>query len=492
MKPDQQAVISKLGWRFDHQYAHQWPTLVTPQRPVPVADPQLILFNENLAKQLGLASFQTAEADWIAQLSGNQPDPGSNPVAQAYAGHQFGHFTMLGDGRALLMGEQLAPDGTRWDIQWKGSGPTPYSRRGDGRATLTAMLREYIMSEALHALGIPSTRSLAVVATGEPVYRALVQPGAILTRVAASHIRVGTFEYIRHFHTESVLQSFTHYVINRHYPALTAHDRPVLAFLEAVMDRQIALIVHWMRVGFVHGVMNTDNMSIAGETIDYGPCAFLDHYHPATVFSSIDTGGRYAFDRQAAIAQWNLAVFATTLLPQIEQETGDGAAAIKDLLNAYARKYKDQWWQMMGRKLGFTDLQDASSGLVTQLLQWMQTAQADFTYTFYLLTRQTFPEESIYQQASFQQWYQAWQEQLQLAGIPFDQIQSVMAAVNPVYIPRNHIVESVLDAANRGDIQPLKAALSIWQDPYVLQTQTDPYLYPPAQVNKDYQTFCGT
>jgi uncharacterized protein YdiU (UPF0061 family) len=492
MTQDKKHIISKLGWRFDHGYANQWPTLATPQMPVPVADPQLVLFNETLAQQLGLVGFQSAEADWIAQLSGNQPDLGSQPIAQAYAGHQFGHFTMLGDGRALLMGEHLAPDGTRWDIQWKGSGPTPYSRRGDGRATLKAMLREYIMSEALHALGIPSTRSLAVVATGEPVYRELVQQGAILTRVAASHIRVGTFEYVRHFHSESVLQSFTQYVINRHYPALADQDRPVLAFLEAVMDRQIALIIHWMRVGFVHGVMNTDNMSIAGETIDYGPCAFMNHYHPGTVFSSIDTGGRYAYDRQPAIAQWNLAVFATTLLPQIEQETGDGAAAIKDLLNAYARKYRDQWWQMMGQKLGFRDLQDASAALVTQLLQWMQTAEADFTYTFHLLTQQSVPQGSIYQQESFQQWYQSWKDQLQATQKGPEQIQSVMASVNPIYIPRNHLVESVLDAANQGDIRPLQEALSIWQKPYDLRPKSDPYLLPPLQVDPTYQTFCGT
>lgn len=487
-----QTTIDPLGWQFDHSYSRLTEALFTPQMPVQVANPHLVVFNEQLASSLGLESFESDPARWLEQLSGNKPAPTAKPLAQAYAGHQFGHFAVLGDGRALLMGEHLSPAGARVDIQWKGTGPTPYSRRGDGRATLRSMLREYLISEAMHGLGIPTTRSLAVIATGEPVLRERRHEGAILTRVAASHIRVGTFEYVRHFQSKEVFADFTRYVMERHDPALLAHHQPVLSFLEAVMDRQLSLVLHWMRVGFIHGVMNTDNMSIAGETIDYGPCAWMDQYNPGTVFSSIDTQGRYAYDRQPAIAQWNLAVLASSLLPLIQAETMEAVEAIQSLLSDYAARYRAGWWKMMGQKLGFETLSDEHTGLVTDLLHWMEQQQADFTRTFQLLSKPETQHQGIYATPAFQHWYTQWKEAHMQSGNNSVMIAATLRASNPVYVPRNHLVESILDAAEKHNWRPLQEALAVWQQPYTEQEGKGKYEQAPEQKDEGYQTFCGT
>ena len=342
--------ISKIGWHFDNSYARLPETMLSRLAPIPVQKPKLIILNHALSKDLGL-DFSTLTDEHIASMfAGNLLPQGSEPIAQAYAGHQFGHFTMLGDGRAIVMGEHLTPGNKRIDIQFKGSGRTPYARGADGRAALGPMLREYIISEAMHALGIPSTRSLAVVTTGENVIRETPLPGAILTRVAASHIRVGTFQYIAMGGDVQILEDLVHYAIDRHYPNLKGIKNPAQGLLKAVIEKQAELITNWMRVGFIHGVMNTDNMTISGETIDYGPCAFMDTYNPATVFSSIDHNGRYAYANQPAIAHWNLARFAETLLPLIHDKQDKAIKIAEEIINSFSSVYKKHWLAMMRKK----------------------------------------------------------------------------------------------------------------------------------------------
>jgi serine/tyrosine/threonine adenylyltransferase len=373
------------GWNFNNSYALLPAPLFAPTLPTPVAAPITVLLNHRLAKALGLDFSQTTPAQLAAYFSGNALPPGAQPIAQAYAGHQFGGFNMLGDGRAILLGEQLTPDGQRFDIQLKGAGPTLYSRRGDGRATLSAVLREYLMSEAMYQLGIPTTGSLAVTVTGEQVRRETIQPGGVLARVAASHIRVGTFEYIGRFESQETLQTFTDYTIQRHYPQLLGAQNKALALLEAVLQRQVSLITHWMRVGFIHGVMNTDNMSIAGETIDYGPCAFMNRYHPATAFSAIDQQRRYAFGNQPPIAQWNLARLAGALLPLIDAVPEKAIELAQPIINQFPALYTDAWLDMMRHKLGWVGAEAADADMIAALLDWMEQQGADYTNTFLLL-----------------------------------------------------------------------------------------------------------
>ena len=346
--------MTSIGWRFDHSYARLPEVMFARAAPARARAPKLVLFNHALARSLGLDATAADPQALAATFSGTTLPEGSLPIAQAYAGHQFGHFAMLGDGRALLVGEHLCPDGQRVDIQFKGSGPTPFSRRGDGRAALGPMLREYVISEAMHALGIPTTRSLAVVATGEAVFRETLLDGAVLTRVAGSHLRVGTFEYVAARNEPELLAALTDYTIARHYPECAAAERPALALLEAVIDRQAALIVEWLRVGFIHGVMNTDNMSLCGETIDYGPCAFLERYDPGTAFSSIDHAKRYAFNNQPSIAQWNLARFAEALLPAIDSDPDQALALAEAAINRFADLYRARQVDMMRNKLGLS------------------------------------------------------------------------------------------------------------------------------------------
>ena len=480
------------GFNFDNTYLHLPKVFYTKLLPAPVPKPEMVILNAPLATDLGL-DFSKISADEQATLFGgnNMPD-GSEPLAQAYAGHQFGHFTMLGDGRAIVWGEHITPSGQRLDIQFKGSGPTPYSRGADGRAVLGPMLREYIISEAMHALNIPTTRSLAVVTNGEKVYRETGLPGAILTRIASSHIRVGTFEYAALQQDKGIIQTLVNYTIDRHYPWIKEEHNKTLSLLKAVIEKQADLITHWMRVGFIHGVMNTDNMTLSGETIDYGPCAFMDAYDPRTVFSSIDHMGRYAYANQPDIAQWNLARLAETMLPLLDDEIEKAADTTEEAVNGFGALYKDKWLSMMRAKLGLFDARAEDESLITDLLDWMQRAGADYTNTFRHLTEEKPPQGKPYNDKTFKEWYTRWQAQLAKNTKPLKSSLSLMRANNPAVIPRNQKVEQVLGAATNGDLKPLKDLLTALQEPYKNRSDLKPYQSPPKQDERVYQTFCGT
>ena len=480
------------GFNFDNTYIHLPKAFYTELSPVPVREPEMVIFNAPLSTDLGL-DFSGISTDVKAALfSGNIMPKGSEPLAQAYAGHQFGHFTMLGDGRAIVWGEHITPSGQRLDIQFKGSGPTPYSRGADGRAVLGPMLREYIISEAMHALNIPTTRSLAVVTNGEKVYRETGLPGAILTRIASSHIRVGTFEYAALQQDKGIIQTLVNYTIDRHYPWIKEEHNKTLSLLKAVIEKQADLITHWMRVGFIHGVMNTDNMTLSGETIDYGPCAFMDAYDPGTVFSSIDHMGRYAYANQPDIAQWNLARLAETMLPLLDDEIEKAADTTEEAVNGFGALYKDKWLSMMRAKLGLFGARAEDESLITDLLDWMQRAGADYTNTFRHLTEEKPPQGKPYNDKTFKEWYTRWQAQLAKNTKPLKSSLSLMRANNPAVIPRNHKVEQVLDAATNGDLKPLKDLLTALQEPYKNRPDLKPYQSPPKPEERVYQTFCGT
>ena len=480
------------GFNFDNTYIHLPKAFYTELSPVPVRKPEMVIFNAPLATDMGL-DFSGISTDVKAALfSGNIMPEGSEPLAQAYAGHQFGHFTMLGDGRAIVWGEHITPSGQRLDIQFKGSGPTPYSRGADGRAVLGPMLREYIISEAMHALNIPTTRSLAVVTNGEKVYRETGLPGAILTRIASSHIRVGTFEYAALQQDKGIIQTLVNYTIDRHYPWIKEEQNKTLSLLKAVIEKQADLITHWMRVGFIHGVMNTDNMTLSGETIDYGPCAFMDAYDPRTVFSSIDHMGRYAYANQPDIAQWNLARLAETMLPLLDDEIEKAADTTEEAVNGFGALYKDKWLSMMRAKLGLFGARAEDESLITDLLDWMQRAGADYTNTFRHLTEEKPPQGKPYNDKTFKEWYTRWQAQLAKNTKPLKSSLSLMRANNPAVIPRNQKVEQVLDAATNGDLKPLKDLLTALQEPYKNRPDLKPYQSPPKPEERVYQTFCGT
>ena len=480
------------GFNFDNTYIHLPKAFYTELSPVPVRKPEMVIFNAPLSTDMGL-DFSGISTDVKAALfSGNIMPEGSEPLAQAYAGHQFGHFTMLGDGRAIVWGEHITPSGQRLDIQFKGSGPTPYSRGADGRAVLGPMLREYIISEAMHALNIPTTRSLAVVTNGEKVYRETGLPGAILTRIASSHIRVGTFEYAALQQDKGIIQTLVNYTIDRHYPWIKEEHNKTLSLLKAVIEKQADLITHWMRVGFIHGVMNTDNMTLSGETIDYGPCAFMDAYDPRTVFSSIDHMGRYAYANQPDIAQWNLARLAETMLPLLDDEIEKAADTTEEAVNGFGALYKDKWLSMMRAKLGLFDARAEDESLITDLLDWMQRAGADYTNTFRHLTEEKPPQGKPYNDKTFKEWYTRWQAQLAKNTKPLKSSLSLMRANNPAVIPRNQKVEQVLGAATNGDLKPLKDLLTALQEPYKNRSDLKPYQSPPKQDERVYQTFCGT
>ena len=481
--------MTNLGFNFDNSYARLPTGFFRRLDPVPVGAPSLVLLNDGLADEMGLDTQGRDPAELAPLFAGNALPQGAEPLAQAYAGHQFGHFTMLGDGRAIVWGEHLTPGGARLDIQYKGSGPTPFSRSGDGRAALGPMLREYAISEAMHALGIPTTRSLAVAATGEQVLRETALPGAVLTRVARSHLRVGTFQYAAALQDIDLLRALVDYALDRHDPHLKDAESPALALLEAVLDRQVDLIVQWMRVGFIHGVMNTDNMTIAGETIDYGPCAFMDAYDPATVFSSIDRQGRYAFANQPVIAQWNLARLAEALLPLVDPDFDTAVQRVEPIIDGFTVKFRDAWLAMMRAKLGLLDVRDADQALITDLLDWMQQAGADHTNTFRALSRGAVPTGGAYDSLPFKSWAQRWQAH---GGGASAESVALMRATNPAVIPRNHLVEHALDAATAGDLAPFNALLQVLADPYADRPADDLYTQPAPPTQRVYQTFCGT
>lgn len=460
--------------------------------PEPVAKPGLVVFNEALATDLGLDLSGFSEEDKADLFAGNRLPEQAQPLAQAYAGHQFGHFTMLGDGRAHLIGEQVTPGGDRVDIQMKGSGQTPYSRRGDGRAVLGPMLREYLISEAMAALGIPTTRALAVVSTGEQVMRETRLPGAILTRVAASHIRVGTFQFASAHEDRSILQSLLDYTVQRHEPEFSDADNKALALLEMAMNRQADLIVHWMRVGFIHGVMNTDNMALSGQTIDYGPCAFMDSYDPGTVFSSIDTAGRYAYANQPAVAAWNLARLAEALLPLIDENPDRAVEIAEARVNGFAPIYREKWLEMMRAKLGLCDEEDADMPLITDLLGWMQKNHADYTNTFRDLGRGQPLTHAPYTCKTFSAWYKRWQTRRRESPTSLEASFQMMRRTNPAVIPRNHKVEEALAAATAGDLDPFFKLYDALKAPYNGDNAPAQYQQPPEPSDRVYQTFCGT
>lgn len=490
------AALTRPGWRLEHSYADELPALFhAPVAPTPVRDPQFVMLNVPLAASLGLDADELGSDEGAAILAGNVLPEGARPIAQAYAGHQFGSFTALGDGRAILLGEQRTPDGRLVDIQFKGAGQTPYSRRGDGRAALGPMLREFIIGEAMHALGIPTSRSLAVVATGEPVYRERELAGAVLTRVAASHIRVGTFQWAAAHRDHDALSALANYTRRRHYPDIEDDGRPHLALFEAIVARQAALVARWQLVGFIHGVMNTDNMAVSGETIDYGPCAFMDAYDPATVFSSIDHGGRYAYGNQPAIAQWNLARLAEAMLPLFDSHEETSVSLATTALERFEGLFERDWLDGMRAKLGLFDGQADDKALVDDLLQWMQETGADFTNTFRTLSTPGSTPRAAAPAAdpAFDTWRQRWQARLGQQRQPLEDAYAHMRAHNPAFIPRNHKVEEALAAATDvHDMSVTERLLDVLSAPYDHDRDLPDYSAPAPAGGPVYRTFCGT
>jgi serine/tyrosine/threonine adenylyltransferase len=487
---------------LENDYSRLSGTLYTRLDPVPVVAPRLIKFNEALATELRL-ELNSSDSEHLARIfSGNEKLPGSQPIALAYAGHQFGSFVpRLGDGRAVLLGEARDHRGILKDIQLKGAGRTAYSRGGDGRAALGPVLREYLVSEAMTAMGIPSTRSLAAVLTGERVRRGpSALPGAILTRVASSHVRVGTFEYLAAQRDTQTLRSLADYVIDRYYPDAKMADAPYRRLLALVVDRQATLIAQWMKVGFIHGVMNTDNTSIVGETIDYGPCAFMDAYDPKAVFSSIDERGRYSFSNQPLIAQWNLARLAETLLPLFGAEQDQAIALATESINAFSAKFQQEWLEAMRSKLGLRQAQPEDEDLINALLAVMHRTQADYTVTFWGLSDYLERdrsglgvEEALRDHADFRVWLGRWEErgaqESESSAVRFD----TMRRANPRYIPRNHRIEEVIEAATtEEDFAPFEALLEVIVRPFDEQPSAAAYAVPPRPDQRVLETFCGT
>ncbi|OKP83705.1 YdiU family protein [Paenibacillus sp. P32E] len=484
---------SDPGWHIDNSYSSLPESLFTLQKPTPVRLPELVIFNDPLAHSLGLNIQALRSNDGTAVLAGNEVPDGAEPLAQAYAGHQFGHFNMLGDGRAVLLGEQINPLGVRVDIQLKGSGRTPYSRGGDGRAALGPMLREYIISEAMHALGIPTTRSLAVVSTGESLFRETEQPGAILTRVAASHLRVGTFQFVAARGNTEELRALADYTLQRHYPDAEAEGNRYLILLQEVVQRQADLIAKWQLAGFIHGVMNTDNMALSGETIDYGPCAFLDVYDPATVFSSIDLQGRYAYRNQPRIAAWNLARFAETLLPLLHDNQSEAIQMAEAAIDDFSVRHDRIWVAGMRAKLGIFNEEQEDIHLIEELLRMMQKYRTDYTNTFRALTLGK-PEDTVLSGTEeFTQWHKLWQERLGRQGESPASSQQLMRSSNPAVIPRNHRVEEALEAAvKQKNYIVMEQLLKVLSDPYAYSDEQTDYSTLPEESARPYRTFCGT
>ena len=486
------------AWAFDNSLIRALPGMFTPwQAEVPKA-PRLVLFNDVLAERLGIPGRAAGEAQLADWYSGAADVPGSAPAALAYAGHQFGQFNpAMGDGRALLLGEIVAPDGARFDLQFKGSGRTPYSRGGDGMCTLSAALREYLVSEAMAALGVPTTRSLAVVATGGGIWREQPHPAAVLTRAAASHLRVGSFEFaVAHQGCEGV-ERLCDYALERHYPALLSAPNRPLALLEAVAEAQARLVAKWMALGFVHGVMNTDNVTISGETIDYGPCAFLDTYAERQVFSSIDAQGRYAYGQQPAVCRWNLYQLASALIETIAAVNEADAEAARILLEDWPRRYQQHWLREMRAKLGLAAEREQDADLVRNLFQLLESQQADFTMTFRALgaaLEQGFGAlaEQVLEPDKLSPWFTAWQARL--AEEPADPAarRESMERVNPLYIPRNHLLDGALIAAETGDLAPFTAMLAAVSAPFQPQAGLERFAAIPPQDASAHVTFCGT
>lgn len=485
-------------FHFDNSYARLPDRFYASVYPEPVEGPKLIKFNETLAKELGIDADFSDFDRLAATFAGNVVPQGASPLAMAYAGHQFGNFVpQLGDGRAILLGEVVDDRGFRRDVQLKGAGPTPFSRRGDGRAALGPVLREYIVSEAMAALGIPATRALAAVATGEQVFRETVEQGAVFVRVAASHVRVGTFQFFAARGDTDGIRALADYVIERHYPELKVEQNPYLALLGAVAERQAELIARWLGVGFVHGVMNTDNMTISGETIDFGPCAFLDEYHQMKVFSSIDRGGRYAYRNQPGIGQWNIARLAEALVPLIADDQDRAVDAANDVLQQFGTWFQAEWIAVFRRKLGLATQADGDGQLVQDLLSIMQEAEADFTLVFRSLADAVEGRDERFlaqfvEPVQAAEWLSLWRERLALEPQTDNGRADAMRAVNPAIIPRNHRIQEAISAANYGDFSFFERLLEALEKPYEERAEFADYMTPPTPDERVTRTFCGT
>lgn len=482
----------KTGWKFDNSYARLPETFYTKLSPTHVKSPELIIFNRSLAESLGLEASELESREGTEVFAGNLLPEGSEPLAQAYAGHQFGYFTMLGDGRALLLGEQITPSGERYDIQLKGSGRTPYSRGGDGRAALGPMLREYIISESMYNLGIPTTRSLAVVTTGEPVYRETVLRGSVLTRTASSHLRVGTFQYAANWGNMDDLKTLADYAIKRHFSEFLNERERYRLMLGEVVRRQALLISKWQLTGFIHGVMNTDNMTISGETIDYGPCAFMDSYDPETVFSSIDAYGRYAYKNQPGIGVWNLVRLAETLLPLFGDNKDKAVKIAQDEISEFDKIYHSSWISGMRSKLGIINEESRDEELIDGILNIMQKYRADYTNTFISLTFNKFEESEMFKSAEFRDWYDLWQARTSRQKNAKESSLQLMRNSNPAIIPRNHRVEEALAAADKGDYKVMERLLNVLKRPFEHLPEQAEYAELPPAASCRYRTFCGT
>ena len=485
---------------FDNSYARLPKSFFECIKPTPVKEPKLVRFNKPLANEIGLNVIE--DNDILSDIfSGNIVPEGSEPIALVYAGHQFGYFVpQLGDGRAILLGEIVNNGGCRFDIQLKGSGQTSYSRSGDGRAPLGAVIREYIISEAMHSLNIPTTRSLAIIVTGELVSRETLLPGGILTRIASSHLRVGTFEYFAASDNQENLQLLADYSINRHFPNIKKSNLRYQTFLESVCDRQAALIAKWMHVGFIHGVMNSDNTSISGETIDYGPCAFMDSYDPATVFSSIDHHGRYAYGNQPNIAQWNIACLGECLLPLIHPDRNKAIGIAEEILDSFQDKFRKYWLSGMYKKIGLTQNEPEDINLLEQLLELMKENKTDYTLTFRYLsdaiendTGNSNFEKQFLSQNKISEWLVSWRKRLKIQSASFKKIKMSMQKENPAFIPRNHRIEkAIYEAVDNNDYSYMDHLILLLNKPYQDQPNNSEYMHPPEKPDHNYQTFCGT
>lgn len=479
---------------FDNSYARLPEYFYRRVNPQPVKQPTLIILNESLATELKLPTERLKEDEQVAVFGGNRIPEGAEPLAMAYTGHQFGHFNpQLGDGRAILLGELLNNKNERFDVQLKGSGRTPYSRGGDGRAAMGPVLREYIMCEFMHTAGIPTTRALAAVSTGENIMREHLLPGAIITRLSQSYVRVGTFQFFAAQQNFQAVRELADYVIARNYPEAASTDNPYQALLEAVIQRQAELIAQWMQIGFIHGVMNTDNASIAGETIDYGPCAFMDNYHSDTVYSAIDQQGRYAYRNQPPIGHWNMCRFAETLIPLLDEDSEAGAAIAQQAINTYPDLYQDSWLHGMRNKLGLQQQNDDDEVLINNLLTIMSDHKADFTLTFRGLAETELLPEALKHTEDFQHWSTQWQQRLAIETRSEADRLAAMLAVNPLYIPRNHLVEAVIRSAeDHGDFKPFHDLVALLEKPFQKQTISEKYTQPPRPEQIVQNTFCGT
>ncbi len=487
---------------FNNSYAQLGGDFYVRTTPLPVSNPELIIFNHSLSNELGLSGTGLDSPDGAAVFAGNVIPDGAEPLAMAYSGHQFGHFNpQLGDGRAILLGQVVSPDGAQFDIHLKGCGQTAYSRNGDGRSSLGPVLREYLVSEAMAKLAVPTTRALAAVTTGEEVAREQLLPGGVITRIATSFVRVGTFQYFSAKGNIEAITKLADYVIERNYPQVKDKPDPYLAFLEAVINRQAGLIAQWMQFGFIHGVMNTDNMSIAGETIDYGPCAFMDEYAHDRVYSSIDRRGRYAYNNQPSTGLWNLTRFAETLLPLLAEDADAAVEIAQEALKKYVGLYEGYWLNGMREKTGLTTSRGKDKKLIDELFELMATNEADFTLTFYYLSKLKLdsPEEDknlrdlFKHPEQFDDWAQQWRERLRLEDSDDETRYAKMQAVNPVYIPRNHQIEAAIRAAeDNDDFSVFHDLHEVLQKPYELQAGKDVYMLQPKPDEVVQQTFCGT